>query len=86
MRQLVRLTSDLRRRRAVGEAAAFFYGHDMILVITQSHYANAGVLLRHWRAMGCDAFIFNIDRFDAYRFEWKTDRFHIADPLDREIG
>ena len=62
-----------------------FYGHNMILVITQSHYANAGVLLRHWRAMGRDAFIFNIDRFDAYRFEWKTDRFHIADPLDREI-
>ena len=57
----------------------------MILVITQSHYANAGVLLRHWRGMGRDAFIFNIDRFDAYRFEWRGERFHIADPLDREI-
>jgi len=57
----------------------------MLLVITQSHYVNAGVLLRHWRAMGRDAFIFNIDRFDAYRFEWRGDRFHIADPLDREI-
>ena len=57
----------------------------MILVITQSHYSNAGVLLRHWRAIGRDAFIFNIDRFDAYRFEWRNDRFHIADPLEREI-
>ena len=57
----------------------------MILVITQSHYCNAGVLLRHWRTMGHDAFIFNIDRFDAYRFEWRGERFHILDPLDREI-
>ncbi len=57
----------------------------MILVITQSHYANAGVLLRHWREMGHDGFIFNLDRFDAYRFEWRGEHFHIADPLDREI-
>ena len=57
----------------------------MILIVTQSYYANAGFLIRFLSQMEENAFRFNIDLFDAYRFDWQADRFTITDPLERSV-